>query len=104
MVRTGRRRRGPHLSRVEPPGPADDKLRETRERPFHFEAGIPGCAFPNPGYGTCLYRTASITLPTFAKISPISSSLTISGGLSAMVSPVTRIMTPCSWNAFSMAA
>jgi hypothetical protein len=50
------------------------------------------------------YRTASITLPTFAKISSISSSLTIRGGLSAMVSPVTRIMTPWSWNAFSMAA
>jgi hypothetical protein len=50
------------------------------------------------------YRTVSIALPTFAKISPISSSLAIRGGLNAMVSPVTRIMRPRSWNPFSMAA
>ena len=41
---------------------------------------------------TVPYATAPITRPTFSKISPICASLTISGGESAMVSPVMRIM------------
>src|ERR1700721_801183 len=36
------------------------------------------------------YATARITLATFSTISPISSSLTIRGGVSARVSPATR--------------
>src|SRR5206468_3283127 len=51
-----------------------------------------------------LQATALITLPTFAKISPIWSSLTISGGVSAMVSAVTRMTRFSSWNAFTIAS
>jgi len=50
------------------------------------------------------YPTALITRPTFSKISPISISLTISGGVSAMVSPVTRITMFSSAKAFSIAS
>ena len=39
-----------------------------------------------------LYATALITRATFSTISPIWASLTIKGGVSAMVSPVTRII------------
>jgi hypothetical protein len=49
------------------------------------------------------YRTASMTRPTLAKISPISASVTISGGVNAIVSPVMRTRSPSSWNAFSIA-
>ena len=50
------------------------------------------------------YATALITRATFSKISPICASLTISGGDSAMVSAVLRIMMPSSWKPRSMAA
>jgi hypothetical protein len=57
------------------------------------------------GYSTvpARYFTASITRATLPKISAMSFSLAISGGDSAMVSPVTRITMPSSWNAFSIA-
>src|SRR5205807_6123293 len=45
------------------------------------------------------YTTAVITRPTFSKISPICASLTISGGVSAIVSPVTRTTRFSSLNA-----
>src|SRR5260370_2429720 len=50
------------------------------------------------------YRTASITLPTLPNISPISSSLTINGGLSALVSPGLAILLALPLNALSLAA
>jgi hypothetical protein len=46
--------------------------------------------------------TCRITLPTLSKISPISFSEMISGGESAMVSPVMRNSSPCSWKARSI--
>jgi hypothetical protein len=49
------------------------------------------------------YFTASMTRATLPKISAMSVSVAISGGVSAMVSPVTRITTPSSWKAFSIA-
>jgi hypothetical protein len=49
------------------------------------------------------YFTASMTRATLPKISAISLSVAISGGVSAMVSPVTRITRPSSWKAFSIA-
>src|SRR6266853_1477792 len=45
------------------------------------------------------YATARITLATFSTISPIWSSLTIKGGVSASVSPATRSIRSLSWNA-----
>ena len=50
------------------------------------------------------YATALITLVSFSTISPICSSLMMSGGESAMVSPVTRIIRPNSLKARSMAS
>ena len=50
------------------------------------------------------YATALITRATLAKISSISRSLTISGGVSAMVSPVTRMTRLSALNAVSMAS
>ena len=52
--------------------------------------------------GSATQFTCLITLPTLSKISPIWSSLMISGGESAMVSPVMRNIRPCSWKAFSI--
>jgi len=75
------------------PRPSPRKRGEGAVAPCHMD-----------GFRDNRYRTASITSPIFPNISPISSSLTIRGGLTAMVSPVTRIMMPCSWNAFSIAA
>ena len=43
------------------------------------------------------YATARIVFATLSTISPIWSSEMISGGVSAMVSPVTRSSTSCSW-------
>ena len=48
--------------------------------------------------------TASITRPTFSKISAICASLTIKGGAIASVSPVMRMTRSSSWNARSMAS
>jgi hypothetical protein len=50
------------------------------------------------------YATALITRATLANISSISRSLTISGGVSAMVSPVTRMTRFSALNACSMAS
>jgi hypothetical protein len=49
------------------------------------------------------YFTASMTRATLPKISATSLSVAISGGVSAMVSPVTRMTKPSSWKAFSIA-
>jgi hypothetical protein len=49
------------------------------------------------------YFTASMTPATLPKISAMSLSVAISGGVSARVSPVTRITRPSSWKAFSIA-
>jgi len=44
-----------------------------------------------PAHDAMRYATARITFPTLSKISAISFSPAISGGVIAMVSPVTRI-------------
>ena len=65
-----------------------------------------GSAAPAPA-GSALFPRSRHRLDhprDLSKISPISLSLTISGGVSAMVSPVTRIMMSSSWNAFSIAS
>ena len=49
-----------------------------------------------------LQFTCRITVFTLSKISPIWSSVMISGGESAMVSPVMRNISPCSWKARSI--
>ena len=45
-----------------------------------------------------IYATALIVAPIFSTISPISLSLTMSGGINSIVSPDGRIMTPASKN------
>src|SRR6266851_9236936 len=49
--------------------------------------------------GVAPYATARITLATFSMISPIWSSVTISGGVRASVSPATRSIRSLSWKA-----
>jgi hypothetical protein len=65
--------------------------------PAGFVTSAPLVALP-------VYFTASMTRAILPKISAMSFSLRISGGVSAMVSPVILISTPSSWNAFSIAA
>jgi hypothetical protein len=48
--------------------------------------------------------TALMTLPTFSMTSPISSSLMISGGVSASVSPAMRSIKSLSWKAETIAS
>ena len=65
------------------------------------EIGSPECA-AEAALGR--QATARITLATLSAISPIWSSVTMSGGESAIVSPVTRNINPCSWKPRSMAS
>ena len=62
---------------------------------------------PSPASGRgsgAPYEIARSTFPTFSTISPTSSSLTISGGERAMVSPAMRNIKPMSWKARSIAS
>jgi len=52
-----------------------------------------------PGYEGGRYAVARITLVTFSMISPIWSSVMISGGVSTSVSPATRTIRSLSWKA-----
>src|SRR5262249_31377732 len=54
--------------------------------------------------GDRVHATARITRATLSKISAVWLSLTISGGVSASVSPLFRIITPSSWDALAMAS
>jgi hypothetical protein len=56
----------------------------------------PTPALPEGGEGEKTHFTASMTRATLPKISAMSFSLRISGGVSAMVSPVIRNTTPSS--------
>jgi hypothetical protein len=56
------------------------------------------------GHIPSYHRTAVITRASFANSSSISASSMIKGGVSAIVSPVTRMTMPSSWNALSIAA
>ena len=66
--------------------------------------GIPVPVDARPGTTRGRYATALITLVSFSTISPICSSVMMSGGERAMVSPVTRIIRPKSAKARSMAS
>ena len=54
---------------------------------------------PQAGRGKSRYAVARITLTTFSMISPIWSSVMISGGVRTSVSPATRTIRSLSWKA-----
>lgn len=74
------------------PRPSSPRILDPGVSPGSFFCGEPD------------YATAASTALVFSNISPISSSLTISGGEKASVSPAMRNIRPCSWKARSMAS